>query len=142
MTQAAANQILEPTHVRLLPVFEVFYDGDCPLCRREMHFLRRRNRRQQLRLTDICLPEFDAKSIGRTHEELMARIHGRLSDGTIVAGVEVFRQIYLALGWTWLVAVTRLPLIRQMLDVAYAIFARNRMRLTGRCTDQTCSVRK
>jgi predicted DCC family thiol-disulfide oxidoreductase YuxK len=38
-----------------------------------------------------------------------------------------------------LVALTRLPGIRHMLDVAYAIFAKNRLRLTGRCTKDSCA---
>jgi predicted DCC family thiol-disulfide oxidoreductase YuxK len=114
---------------------EVFYDGGCPLCRREIGLLRRMDRRGRIRFTDIVAPEFDATRLGTTHAELMAEIRGRLPDGTWIAGVEVFRRLYSAVGCGWLVAPTRLPGISHLLDWGYRVFARNRLRLTGRCTD-------
>jgi predicted DCC family thiol-disulfide oxidoreductase YuxK len=119
------------------PAFEVevFFDGACPLCRREIGMLRRLDRHGRLRLTDISAPEFDAAPLGRTHDELMREIKARLPDGTWITGVEVFRRLYGAVGFRWLIPVTRLPLVRQMLDIGYRVFARNRLRLTGRCTD-------
>jgi predicted DCC family thiol-disulfide oxidoreductase YuxK len=33
---------------------------------------------------------------------------------------------------------SRLPLISQLLDIGYSVFAQNRVRLTGRCTAATC----
>jgi len=44
------------------------------------------------------------------------------------------------LGLGILVAPTRLPGVRQLLDVAYRWFARNRLRLTGRCDADGCRV--
>ena len=64
--------------------------------------------------------------------ELEARIHGRLPDGTVVEGVEVFRRAYAAVGLAALVAPTRWPGVARVLDLAYGWFARNRHRLTGR----------
>jgi predicted DCC family thiol-disulfide oxidoreductase YuxK len=119
---------------------EVFYDGACPFCMREMQMLRGRDHRQRIRFVDIAASGFDAASVGLTMETLMARIHGRLADGTLVEGVEVFRRLYAALGFAPLVALTRLPGIAQLLDVAYDAFARNRLRLTGRCVDGACEL--
>ena len=70
----------------------------------------------------------------------MAQIHGRLPDGSWIRGVEVFRRLYAAVGFGPLVSLTRLPVISQLLDWGYSIFARNRFRLTGRCTKQTCAT--
>ena len=39
---------------------EVFYDGDCPLCMREINFLKRRKRSNLIRFTDISQPNFKA----------------------------------------------------------------------------------
>lgn len=119
--------------------FEVFFDGACPLCRREVAALRRlEGGRGRIRFTDIEAPDFDPEAIGRTREELMARIHGRLPDGSLVTGVEVFRRLYAEVGFAPLVALTRLPGVRGLLDAAYSVFARNRLRITGRCTDASC----
>jgi len=119
---------------------EVFYDGACPLCMREIRMLRGRDHRRRIRFVDIAAEGFDAASVGLTWKTLMERIHGRLPDGTLVEGVEVFRRLYAAVGFGPLVALTRLPGIRQLLDVAYRAFARNRLRLTGRCADGACEI--
>lgn len=120
---------------------EVFFDGDCPLCRREINWLRKRDRQDNVRFTDIAARDFDPSPTGKTLTELMARIHGRLPTGELIEGVEVFRRLYTAVGLGWLVAPTRLPLVRQLLDAGYRLFARYRLRLTGRCSAQSCGPR-
>ncbi len=119
---------------------EVFYDGDCPLCMREVRWLRRRDRRQRIRFVDIAAPGFDAREAGVPLETLMERIHGRLPDGTVIDGVEVFRRIYAAVGFPTLARLSRLPGVSGLLELAYRWFARNRLRLTGRCRDGSCEI--
>ena len=119
---------------------EAFYDGHCPLCLREVRVLRGLDRRQRIRFVDIADEAFDAASVGVTMEALMDRIHARLPDGTLVEGVEVFRRLYTAVGFGLLVAPTRLPGIAQLLDLGYRWFAKNRLRLTGRCADGACEL--
>jgi len=74
----------------------------------------------------------------------MARIHGVLPDGSIVEGVEVFRRAYAAVGLGWLVAPTRWPGLRWLAEWSYQVFARNRLRWTGRssaCVDGRCEIK-
>ena len=123
------------------PQLEVFFDGDCPLFTKEITFVRRLDRKQRVLFTDIAAPGFDAASIGRTQEDLMARIQARTADGSFIDGVEVFRRMYAAVGLSPLVALTRLPGITQLLDVGYRWFAKNRLRLTGRCDQGACTPR-
>jgi predicted DCC family thiol-disulfide oxidoreductase YuxK len=105
---------------------EVYYDGACPLCTREMQALRRRDRRGRIRWVDFTAPGFDAAAAGLSSQALADRIHARLPDGAVVEGVEVFRRIGARLGLGWLVAPSRLPGVRQLLDLAYRLIARNR----------------
>ncbi len=119
---------------------EVFFDGDCPLCLREIRMLQRLDRDGHILFTDIAAPGFDPSGTGREWDELMARIHGRLPDGTLVEGVEVFRRLYAAVGFRRLVSLSRLPGVRHLLELGYRLFARYRLRLTGRCAGGTCSV--
>lgn len=128
-------------HSPLAPYdIEVFFDGACPLCAREIALLRGMDRRGRVRFTDIADPGFDPTARGRTMDELMAGIQGRLPDGTWVQGVEVFRRLYSAVGLSWAVAPTRLPGVSQVLDAGYRLFAKNRLRLTRRCADGVCAV--
>lgn len=122
-------------------VVEVFYDGDCPLCMREIRMLMRRDRRARIVFTDLAAPGFDASALGTDHATLMARIHGRRADGSWIEGVEVFRQLYTAIGFGWLVAVTRVPGVSHLCRLGYHLFAKNRLRLTGRCApDGACAI--
>ena len=120
---------------------EVFYDGDCPLCLREIKMLRWMDRKRSIRFTDIADPAFRPSDYGKTMQELMDEIRGRLPDGSWVIGVEVFRRLYAAVGLGPLVALTRLPGVSHGLDVGYRVFAKNRLRLTGRCDVGACEVK-
>jgi predicted DCC family thiol-disulfide oxidoreductase YuxK len=119
---------------------EVFFDGECPLCRREIEMLRRRDRSEQIRFTDIAAPAFNAAELGLDRQALTQRIHARLPDGHIIEGVEVFRRLYAAVGFGGVVRLSRLPGVSQLFDAAYALFAKNRLRLTGRCADGACAI--
>jgi predicted DCC family thiol-disulfide oxidoreductase YuxK len=121
---------------------EVFFDGGCPLCRREIDFVRRLDRRHRIRLTDISAPGFSPAKYEKTRDEFMSEIHGLLPDGSWITGVEVFRRIYAALGFRIPVALTRLPVLSQLLDAGYRLFAVNRLKWTGRCAQDgsACGV--
>ncbi len=119
---------------------EVFFDGGCPLCRREIDLLRRRDRQHRIRFTDIDADAFDSAGVGKTMDQLMAEIHGRLPDGSVICGVEVFRRLYAAVGFRRLTALTRLSGISNLLNVGYRLFAKNRLKLTGRCKQGVCQV--
>ena len=112
--------------------FEVFFDGGCPLCAKEIDFIRWLDKKNVLIFTDIDADEFNPEQeTGLDFETLMASIHGRLADGTIIHGVEVFRQLY---GRTSLNGSFGHPSsgITQLLDVIYDCFARHHLPLTGR----------
>ena len=119
---------------------ELFYDGECPLCSREVAWILRLDRAKRILLTDIAASGFDASALGVTQADLMARIHARLPSGELISGVEVFNRTYEALGLTKLAAVARWRLVAPLLERAYDVFAKNRLRLTGRGNDATCAT--
>lgn len=119
---------------------KVFYDGDCPLCRREIDFLRKRDARGLLKFENIADPHFvvPADEHSPSFNQLMAELHGRYPDGTWIKGVDVFREMYQAIGWTWLVTLSKWPVVRNLLNVGYKVFARYRLKLFGRCDADGC----
>lgn len=129
---------------RPTPHITLLYDGDCPLCSREIRMLRRLDRgRGRLAFKDISAPDFDSGAYGLSAAAVDARMHGLLPDGTVVTGLEAFRRAYAAVGWGWLLAPTAWPGLRRVCDAAYEWFARNRRRLTGRggaCDTDRCAV--
>ena len=121
---------------------EVFYDGECPLCIREINMLKRLDKELRIKFSDIANAEFNMSEIDASWSDLMNSIHGRLPNGRLIKGVEVFRRLYSAVGFGALVKISRLPLISNLLDLAYKIFAKNRLALTGRCLDASCKIDK
>lgn len=118
---------------------EVFYDAGCWLCRREILFLKRMDRNENIRATNIADPDFCAPD-GYTWEALMARIHARLPNDEVIEGPEVFRRLYIAAGLGWAVPFTRLPGIEQCINMGYRIFARYRVARRKSCRDGSCRV--
>ncbi|MCH2178803.1 MAG: DUF393 domain-containing protein [Mariniblastus sp.] len=109
------------------PEFEVFFDQQCPMCRREIDMVRRKDKHNRLKLTDISSPQFSQGAQSPTLETLMRSIHGRFLSGPRknewVQGVEVFREIYSRLGFGGLVSISRWPLLRSLLAAGYKVFA-------------------
>lgn len=115
------------------PEITIFYDGGCPLCSREIRFLEKRDRSVgRIGFDDISAVSFDPSLHGLELDELMARMHGVLADGTVVEGLEVFRRAYRAVGLGWLLAPTGWIGLRPLADRAYSVFARYRLRLRRR----------
>jgi predicted DCC family thiol-disulfide oxidoreductase YuxK len=124
--------------------FTILIDGECPLCRHEARLLEKLDKgRGRLRLVDITDPAFDAGDYGKTFEEVMGSIHGVTRDGEVVSGMAVFRHAWAAVGWGWLWAPTGWPVLKPVFDFAYRVFAKYRLRLTGRgdvCEGGRCKV--
>jgi predicted DCC family thiol-disulfide oxidoreductase YuxK len=112
----------------------LLYDGDCPLCLREVKFLSEKDAgRGLVSFVDIATDDYDpAENGGIDFETAMGRIHAVLPDGSTVKNVEVFRQVYEVLGIGWIYAATKWPIIGLLVDWAYGIWADWRLRLTGR----------
>lgn len=128
---AALSSATKPTSTWKI---KLLYDGECPLCLREVNFLKKRDAgRGLVELVDIAADDYNpADHGGIDFETAMGRIHALLPDGTIVKNVEVFRRVYEILGMGWVYAITKLPVIGALADVLYGLWADWRLRLTGR----------
>ncbi|ELS02483.1 hypothetical protein Xen7305DRAFT_00021970 [Xenococcus sp. PCC 7305] len=125
---AIANTIPTQWKIKLL------YDGECPLCVREVKFLKKRDAgRGIVNFVDIADPDYNPQDHGGIDYELaMDRIHGILCDGTIIKNVEVFRRVYEELGMGWVYAVTKIPAIATIANFIYGLWAKYRLPLTRR----------
>ncbi len=124
-----ANQSTSPSwQIKLL------YDGECPLCMREVNFLQKRDAgRGLVEFVDIADDRYTPEAHGGIdYKTAMGRIHALLPDGRIIKNVEVFRWVYETLGMGWVYAATKLPIIGAIVDTLYGIWADWRLTLTGR----------
>ena len=113
---------------------KLLYDGECPLCVREVNFLQKRDANRGLvTFVDIANKDYNPEENGGVDfETAMGRIHGVLPDGTVIKNVEVFRRVYETLGMGWVYAITKLPIIGAIANFIYGIWADWRLALTGR----------
>lgn len=86
--------------------------------------IRRMDADGRLLLTDISEPTFETPGV--EYEDLMKQIHGRYPNGEFVLGVEVFREMYRAVGFGRAVAASQWPVFRQLLGAGYWVFAKIR----------------
>ncbi len=123
--------------------FTLLYDGLCPLCSKEVAWLYIRNKWEKLGFQDINDAGFDSAIYGKTHDELMAEIHGVYPDGQIIKGMRVFRETYKAVGLGWLMAPTGWPVLKPLFDLIYKVFARYRVPLVRLVAgDKSCDCGK
>jgi predicted DCC family thiol-disulfide oxidoreductase YuxK len=113
---------------------KLLYDGECPLCLREVNFLQQKdNGRGLVVFVDLADVNYvPSEHGGIDYETAMGRIHAILADGTIIKNVEVFRSVYEVLGMGWIYAITKLPIIGAIADLIYGIWADLRLKVTGR----------
>lgn len=121
----------------------VFFDGACPICTREIALMKRMDQQRQLEFNDFSAVDYDVASIDVSPAELGRMIHARWADGRVISGVEVFRAMWEAVGLGMLAKLSHLSLLEPIVLRAYAWFARNRLRLTGRsnsCQAGACNL--
>ncbi len=105
----------------------VYYDGACPLCRREIGFYRRRRGAGQIQWIDVSRVEGGQPAPDLCRSDALARFHVRLPNGTLVSGGRAFAELWAALpGFSWLGKIGRSPLLAPLMELAYRAFLRLR----------------
>ncbi len=103
----------------------VFYDGDCPICSREMCLLQRRPNAERIFFVDYRPQDLSAWTL--TKAELDLQIHAINQAGVVLKGIDVFAELYRILGLRFIATLIENPLLRPIFKLAYRIFAKNRL---------------
>ncbi len=112
-----------------MPALEVWFDGDCPLCRREIAVMRRLDRRGAIVFTDVANGQ---GSCPLDRAELLARFHAQ-EDGVILSGAAAFAAMWRAIPLLRPFGlVARNPMVLGLLERLYRAFLRVRPALTRR----------
>jgi len=116
----------------------VFYDGGCPLCRREIVHYQRIDREHRIQWMDIQQEADTLEENGLSWQQAMQRMHVRDSDGRMVSGAAAFVALWRHIPrYRFLARIVALPGINWTAEQVYSIFARRRYR--SRCSDQVCA---
>jgi predicted DCC family thiol-disulfide oxidoreductase YuxK len=104
----------------------VWFDGGCPLCRREIAWMQRLNWRRRIHFVDLISAEDASCPLDRG--ELLARFHAR-EGGRLLDGAAAFAAMWRAIPLFWpLGQLARLPPALTLLEAAYVRFLRWRAR--------------
>ena len=68
----------------------VFFDGGCPVCRREIGFYRARRGAERIDWVDVSASDEAEVAPGLCRRDAMARFHVRSADGQMVSGARAF----------------------------------------------------
>ncbi|MEO0912712.1 MAG: DUF393 domain-containing protein [Pseudomonadota bacterium] len=104
---------------------EVYYDGGCPVCRREIALYQGVAALSSVRWTDVSAPDADLAGLDR--ERALRRFHVRREDGALASGAAAFTAIWRKLPYLRHVArVVDTPPFAQMAEIAYRMFLKVR----------------
>lgn len=120
--------------MRETPRPTVYYDGACPLCRREIGLYRACRGAEAIDWVDVARVDRPAADLDRTHA--LARFHLRTADGRLVSGAAAFLELWRSLpGWRLAARLLALPPLPWLLERLYRLFLRIRPAIARRLPD-------
>ena len=106
----------------------MFYDGGCPLCKREVRHYRWLDRNGRVRWIDISGPGESLEPFRLTRSAAMERLHVLDQDGQMQTGAAAFVALWSALPYyRWLARFVQSVGLVPLLERLYVPFARWRM---------------
>ena len=117
------------------PEVALFWDGACPLCRREIAYYKWLDAERRVDWVDIS-DSVQAERLpqGVAVEAALAKIHGVDRAGALLVGVPAFLAVWDVLPY-WRVLpplLRRLPLALPLVDSAYGWWAKRRLGISAR----------
>lgn len=106
----------------------IFYDGDCPLCLAEIHFLKQHNQRGLLVFTSLQQLDFANSDI--KCDLALRTIHAKLAAHEIIVGPEVFYEAYKRTDLRLVNYLFSLKLFRYFYAKFYGLFAKYRHQIS------------
>lgn len=112
----------------------LFYDGSCPLCSKEIAFLKKHSREDRLRFVDIHhLDLSTANEDFPTKTALLRILHLRKGDLSWLKGVDATVHAWSHLPFGRLLKILRWPLVKPVIDTLYIKWANQRYAKRYQC---------
>lgn len=102
----------------------IYFDGACPLCSREINHYRKKDSENKLNFIDISSSSFDAKAEGLDEKEANKYFHVKTPEGELLTGVPAFAAIWDTLGmWSVLSRFSKSFIGSNLMGLGYSVFA-------------------
>ena len=112
----------------------LFYDASCPLCAAEITHLKKLDKHQKIAFENIHASDFPEHFPHICQQEADRILHGQLSDGEVIFGLDVTYLAWSLVGKRRCVALLRWPIVSVIAKGVYLIFARYRHRISALMT--------
>jgi len=105
----------------------VYYDGACPLCRKEIGWYKRQRGADAISWRDVSKTSEETVAADLCTTDALQRFHVRKLDGTLASGASAFTELWLQLPRFRLLGVfLKLPFFSQLAELTYKLFLKIR----------------
>lgn len=112
---------------------KLLYDGECPICKREICILQKKDNQSKVKFIDIASKEFSPFEHNNIdYNTAMSQMHAIEGEGNLLIGIPAFATVYARCQLLVTSTLLRIPFIKGILNPLYALFAKKRLWLTGR----------
>jgi predicted DCC family thiol-disulfide oxidoreductase YuxK len=112
-----------------------FHDGECPICRIEINAMKKLDHEsQKIKWVDISKDKQALASAGLSYQQAMSKMYVIDNNKGLQSGVDAFLLLWAQLPYYRRIAVMieRVPFFKAFLGVFYRLFAKYRLKLTGK----------
>lgn len=105
---------------------KVFFDGGCPMCRKEISVYQKADVAKAIDWVDVSNPGIDV-TLPLARETLLARFHVQRPNGDLISGARGFIELWRQLPkWRWLGFICSTPGVPGVLELSYRGFLKIR----------------
>ncbi len=124
------SYLLDRKHVE--KSLTVYFDAVCPMCNRELKYLKTRVQTGNVIYFEVSSPEqFENEVKDIDFVEAMQEIHAKDADAKVYKGVDVFAELYARTDLQFLAVLLKAPMINSFAKLFYKFWAK--YRLNNRC---------
>lgn len=112
---------------------KLLYDGECPICKREICILQKKESQNKIKFVDISSKEFSPfENNNIDYNTAMSQIHAIDGKGNLLVGIPAFATVYARSQLLVTSTLLRITFIKSILKPLYTLFAKKRLWITGR----------
>ncbi len=131
-----------PNTISDKPKTVCFHDGECPLCNIEIKAMQKMDKDKAIHWVDISKDKQALDAAGISYQQAMDNIHVLDDQQEMITGVKGFLVLWQHLPYYRRIVpvIQKVPFILRIMEVFYRLFARYRLKVTGRTPQKGKSI--
>jgi len=119
----------------------VYHDGECPICNVEINAMKRIDKAKRIKWVDISKDQAALDAAGLSYQQTMDRIHVQDENQQMVTGALGFMSVWQHLPYfrRLVPVIKHTPGLMWLMEKAYVLFAKYRLKLTGKTMSNAMS---